>query len=164
MTDFNFNVNNDEAVEFGALPKGEYEFFITGAKVSKPSANGNLGLQMVLTARNDVPQVGQGNKVWHTVWVTPKTKGMVQAFFKALGIPSGTDFAADSLSGMIQKMVDAVKGLPVRAAVDLQKENDSFNEVKKFLAPTVDGFYEVTEDNENDGVTTVDASDENVPF
>lgn len=157
MSEFNFTVDHNEAQEFGRLPDGEYEVFITGAKVSNPSSNGNLGVQMVMTVRDDVDQTGKGRKVWDTMWVTPNTKGLIQGRLKAMQIPSGTAF--DSL----QDMADAVKGLPVRIRVKGQADNDDFNEVSAYLQARHEGFYDVEEDT-NVANTPTDISDDDLPF
>lgn len=154
MLDFDFTVNHDEAQEFGRLPDGTYEVFITGAKETEAST-GTKGIQMVMTVRDDVVQSGKGQKVWDTMWITPNTKGIIQGRLKAMQIPSGTQFHT------MQDMIDAIKGLPVRIQVRAQANDDRYNEVVKYSPATVDGFYIAEESSED---TVVDISDDDMPF
>lgn len=156
---FNFKVDGKKAQTFGALPAGEYELFITGAKAIY-SSKGTPGVSMVLTVRNDVDQVGGGRKVWHTLWVNENTHGIVQAFMKAIEVPDGTEFNS------LEEIANYVKGRPVRAKLDIQEDNSNFNEVKSFSISHVGGFYEEEEAggnaDANDG--PLDISEDDMPF
>jgi hypothetical protein len=161
-----YKVDGSKAQEFGALPEGEYEVFVTGA-AKKTGSNGiTEGVGLVLTVRNDTEQKGAGRKVRHTVWFTEKTEGIVQGFFKGMNFPDGTDFDG------LDEIADAVKALPVRVKLKINKDNTDFNEVAFFKVTNIGGFY----DGEMEGTASsasnaptgdnkpIDISDDDLPF
>lgn len=169
MQGFNFTVDGSKATEFGVLPDGDYEVFITGTKHTV-SQKGTDGLQMVLTVRNDVDQQGGGRKVWHTVWVNDRTVGIVQSFLKAVGVPDGTDLSGANAQEVCEKIQSVVAGKAVRVQLGVQRDNADFNEVKRFKESLIGGVY--VKEEEPSGVEIVDPfhgepidiSDDDLPF
>lgn len=171
----NFTFDPNKAESFETLPKGEYEVFITGTKAITSSQKGTPGIQMVLVIRDDVPpQVKyKGRKIWHTLWFTEKTEGMVQGFLKNVGTEPGKSFSG------LEEIAEYIKGKPLRVKTGIREhEGREYPEVAWTLESKAGGFApaellvqkdeEKAQEKKNDdpfaGGGSIDISDDDLPF
>lgn len=120
-------VNHNQAGGFGPLPVGEYECIIDGA-VYKRASTGSDMVAMKLKVRGDVPnQQGAGRVIFNNLVFNEKTAGMVQGFFKAVGIPDGHEFNS------YEEIAQWITGKPIRAKLGIREYNGQENNEVKYV-------------------------------
>lgn len=82
--------NYDDMGGFGVLPIGDYECYVTEAKVTETSTKKPM-LKVTLTVREDVEQEGKKRKFFDNVVEQENMMWKFQQVSKAAGIPAGTD-------------------------------------------------------------------------
>ena len=123
-------VNHSQAGGFAPLPVGEYECIIDGATYKRASTGSDM-VAMKVKVRGDVPnQQGAGRVIFNNLVFNEKTAGMVQSFFKAVGIPDGHEFNS------YEEIAQWITGKPIRAKLGIREYNgNENNEIKFVLAP-----------------------------
>jgi len=77
---------------FEPIPVGtELEMIIQEAEV-KTASTGTTFINMRVVVRDDVDQPYKGYKIYHRLFFTEKTEGIIHGFLKAIGTPEGKAF------------------------------------------------------------------------
>lgn len=156
---FNFTFDEAQAQDFSPVPAGAYECFIVASKVDKSSQKGTDYIEMKLKIRADVNQPNGGRTVFHSLYFTDKTTGMVHGFLKSIGTPQGKSFEG------LKDIASYVKGKAILAHVVVNKYEDNDgnpkenNKVKKVELSKIGG-----ETDELEAATTTQSSGDTNPF
>lgn len=97
------NLNDEDVIEVGMLPPGEYPALITNATETTSKVKGTPGINVELVVADDAAECA-GRHFWDTLWIsdTPGGLGYLKGKLKAVGveIPDGEfDLAPESLRG-----------------------------------------------------------------
>jgi len=128
-----------QEMDFQPLEPGWYEVYAENRTFDKAST-GTPFTEFVFVVRSDVEQEGKRRKIWHRFFHTEKTKGIVKAFLKALGVPTGVTFNSQEEFG------NYCLGKPVKARIDVetyQDRNGNFkqkNVIKRFAETDYPAF------------------------
>lgn len=144
---------------FDLIKKGWYEVIVSAAEVKK-SENGNEYINMRLTIRDDVDQEYKGRGVFHSLFFTAKTEGIVQGFLKAIQAPEGHTFTS------VQEINDYIKGKPLKANV-IQKKKYNSDEMTNAVSSVKETEYPLTGgqiDPFNSDTNSIDIIEDDLPF
>lgn len=156
---FNFQVNHDEAVDFGLIEEGEYEVIV--AKAFEDAAkSGTMFINLHLVVRNDIDQKYKNKYIFANIWQSKDTgqyhPGMLNTVAKALRIENGKTYNS------LEELLNDFKGRTARVTVKHEEYNGrTYERVKawessrfstcnhqfKTTNDIPDGFVEVEHDN-----------------
>jgi hypothetical protein len=161
-----FKKDSKKAQSFDTIKPGEYEVFIEKAMASRSKAKGTPGVEMRLKVRDDIDQEHSKQIIFHTVYLTPGTEGMVHGFLDAVQIDDSyefdNDFVPEQFFGLAEEIAKLVKGKSVRVKTKLDTYNDNERAVvTSFKKSDVGGELEITDE---DGLGPIDVSDDDLPF
>ena len=164
MSFFKFDGNN--ASTFEPLPEGEYEVVITETKtdVSSEKKTPYIGMTMTIRDEADINPVGRKRKIFHNLYFTEKTVGMVNGFLKALMFEQGREF--DSMETMARE----IKGCTVRVKVrhesytDAQGQQKTAERVHYFKQSEKPLSRPAVNDDPFDNGGAINISDDDLPF
>ncbi|MCR2045513.1 DUF669 domain-containing protein [Anaerosalibacter massiliensis] len=130
---FNFQVNHDEAVDFGLIEEGEYEVIV--AKAFEDAAkSGTMFINLHLVVRNDVDQKYQNKYIFASIWQSKETNqyhaGMLNTVAKALRIENGKRYNS------LEELLNDFRGKTARVTVKHEEYNGKTNARVKGWEPS----------------------------
>jgi hypothetical protein len=161
-----FKKDGSKASTFTTVAPGTYEVFIIDARAEKTKGKGTVNVNMKLKIRDDDRQEFKGQQIFHSLYLTPNTEGMVHGFLDAIGIGDNQEFKYDFVEDEYMELADEIaqlaKGKPIQVKTKIEEYNgNEYARVSSLKASEVGGEYEVPEE---DNRVPIEISEEDLPF
>ncbi len=161
---FNFQVNHDEAVDFGLIEEGEYEVIV--AKAFEDAAkSGTMFINLHLVVRNDIDQKYKNKYIFANIWQSKDTgqyhPGMLNTVAKALRIENGKTYHS------LEELLNDFKGRTARVTVKHEEYNGRTYERVKAWEPSRFSTCNHQFKNEDGGMNIpgfMEVDDSEIPF
>lgn len=144
-----FKFSKDKVSTFGPLPAGNYEVFITKAGPDYSKQKGTPYIDMQLTVRGDVDGQEQykGRKIFHSLFFTDNTEGLVHGFLEAVDAPPGIEFDDSTDETLMRGISKFIIGRPLQVKVTVYTgdNGNDYNRVSSVKLSEYGGVY--TPDN-----------------
>ena len=161
-----FKKDSKKAQSFDTVQPGEYEVFIEKAMADRSKAKGTPNISLRLKIRDDIDQSHAKQIIFHNVYLTPNTEGMVHGFLAAIDIDEGYEFEYDFVEDEFFQLADEIAKLVKGKATRVKTKIDTYNGnergvVSSFKTSEVGGELEITDEG---GDKPLDISDDDLPF
>lgn len=161
-----FKKDGSKASNFQTVAPGTYEVFIIDARAEKTKGKGTVNVNMKLKIRDDLNQEHKGQQIFHSLYLTPNTEGMVHGFLEAIEVPDDHefkyDFVEDEYMELAAEIAELAKGKPIQIKTKIEEYNgNEYPRVSSLKVSEVGGEYEVPEDESREPITV---NDEDMPF